>query len=360
MRLAALVLLLLSSSVALAADPGPFTLSIQTPPYFMPVGSPVDVTGLLTANGWVSAGFPLESVVVRHDGVAEPATMTGADGSYRITVTAKARGLHLLRAYSDPVRSTYHVESPLASYRAVVPPGPPTALAIENIVDTYDARITWGAPADNGGAPVLGYKVYRDAGNGPVLIATTSDTVRTATDRMVPSSTWTYSVKARNVAGDGAPAALAFTAPPVPPADLFTASTPEYRRCWETPDCWRPWSQHIRTTTQPFRFWVPVKGTVANEGQAIADMPVTGSVSVTFPEGSTVTLTRTVNTRIDGTYEALVGPFEWGPGDGPQNVVHYFPVQAYSTYGTAYIDAGYHALTVWVGDPYGCGYCGGY
>lgn len=341
-----------------AADPGPFSIELAAPPW-VPSGTVLQATGRILARDAVPA--PLETVALKEDGRPLGTTTTGVLGEFTFPIVAGPRGKHLLRAIADPVEGNFHVESKLASYRSVVPASPPTALDVQPVPYSLLTHVTWGPPADDGDAPVVEYKVYRFDGVATTLVALKRMPGPLAFQENVPpSSTWTYSVTGTNMAGEGAAATFVYDSPPVPPADTFTAASPEFRRCWETTACAHPWSDHIRTTTQPFRFWIPIVGLVADAGRPIVGMPVVGYVTVTYPEGATESRQATGYTRADGTYEALVGPFEWGPGNGPQNVAYYFPISTYARYGTTNLDSGYHGLEVWVGDPYPCEYgCGG-
>ncbi len=68
------------------------------------------------------------------------------------------------------------------------------------------AVLSWTAPADDGGAPVIGYDVFRRVGSGPEsLLDSTAATETIYLDGGVTNGvSYTYRVGARNTAGLGA------------------------------------------------------------------------------------------------------------------------------------------------------------
>jgi fibronectin type 3 domain-containing protein len=103
------------------------------------------------------------------------------------------------------------------------PPGPPANL-VANAASSAQVDLAWGAASDNVG--VTAYDVYR---NGTLLISlgvvtTYSDTTA------APSSTYTYTVKARDAAGNTSPASngATVTTPGPPPTLTFSPTDDTY------------------------------------------------------------------------------------------------------------------------------------
>jgi len=118
-------------------------------------------------------------------------------------------GLYLfaLRAVTEVGES---VLSDIAEARPVGPPGAPKGL-VAFWVDGA-VQLTWASPSEDGGSPVLGYRLRRaggDAGNWTEVLALT---FRDATAR--PGDTFDYTIVAFNAAGTGPAVSISFTAPP--------------------------------------------------------------------------------------------------------------------------------------------------
>ncbi len=81
-------------------------------------------------------------------------------------------------------------------------PGAPTGLTV--VAGLHSFQLSWTAPAEDGGSPILGYAIWR--GDSPITLAA-YDTVGTNTaytDLLVgDNETWYYAVAAFNQAGDG-------------------------------------------------------------------------------------------------------------------------------------------------------------
>lgn len=355
MRPAVVAVALLLLPTALAAGE-PFALVLRVPA-LVEAGVIVHAEGELTLGG---LPVPNEPVRIRQDGLSRGSTTTGVDGSYAFLVVAGARGTHTVQTFADPVRATFHLVSEPQTYTSVVAPTAVVAVAADAVPYSLYVDVTWSPPSDDGGAPVTRYEVFRDDGTSDAKIATLTGDARAFRDKVPPLTTWTYRVRAWNMAGEGPFASAAFTSPDLPYADTFTADAPVYRRCWETTDCSRSWSTPIRTTTQPFQFWVPVQGALASYGYPLSGVPVTGRVTATLPGESPLTLETSTTTRPDGTYEALVGPFVWGPDGPPHTTVHYVPISVTAMYGATTYYGYYHQLVVQVGNV-ACEYdCGGW
>lgn len=102
----------------------------------------------------------------------------------------------------------------------VTVPGPPQGLLATG--DAGFVHLTWNPPADDGGAPVTAYRLYRD---GAQIVETSARTFDDAA--VVAGTTYSYTVTAVNSQGEGGPSAAATATPtagrPSAPQD-FTAT----------------------------------------------------------------------------------------------------------------------------------------
>lgn len=81
-------------------------------------------------------------------------------------------------------------------------PGAPTALTVEGALRSLE--LSWAAPGDDGGAPVLGYVIWRGASPGELAHYQVVGDVASYTDLLVSDDeTWYYAVTAFNQAGNG-------------------------------------------------------------------------------------------------------------------------------------------------------------
>jgi hypothetical protein len=85
----------------------------------------------------------------------------------------------------------------------VGPPSAPLNLTAKSEVGMV--TLNWSEPADDGGSPITGYKVYRQVGSGsPALLNTTAASTLTYVDSTGSAGTnYTYYVVAINSEGDG-------------------------------------------------------------------------------------------------------------------------------------------------------------
>lgn len=83
-------------------------------------------------------------------------------------------------------------------------PSAPQTLTISR--GTTASTLSWSAPADNGGAPVIGYVVWRSADNGTTWTALSSSVTVTTFNVVLPAKgvKYLYSVSAKNDSGVGA------------------------------------------------------------------------------------------------------------------------------------------------------------
>ena len=117
-------------------------------------------------------------------------------------------------------------------------PGAPTGLTVNpnSVRGSTELRLSWTAPASNGGSAITGYRIERAATrSGPWRIHVSSTgsgtcTRCTYTDRgLSPNTTWFYRVRALNAQGQGAPSnvdnATTLAAPPGPPQNVRARGT---------------------------------------------------------------------------------------------------------------------------------------
>jgi titin len=101
-------------------------------------------------------------------------------------------------------------------------PTAPQSVAAEPGV--RQVALTWQAPTSEGGTPITGYKVYRTQGTGTESLLTTLGDVHAYTDSGLPNSTsYSYRIRALNLAGSGAysdAASAATWSPPGAPQTL--------------------------------------------------------------------------------------------------------------------------------------------
>ena len=107
-------------------------------------------------------------------------------------------------------------------------PEPPSAPTLTAEATPTSVDLTWTAPADNGGAPVSGYEIYRGDSAGAAVLYDTVGAVLAWSDTAVATGeTWFYEVAAVNSVGVGARSnEVSATVPePPPPADPPSAPT---------------------------------------------------------------------------------------------------------------------------------------
>src|SRR5205823_5504590 len=88
--------------------------------------------------------------------------------------------------------------------------------------------LSWSAPLNNGGTPILGYDVYRGEPSTNLTLYASVGDVRSYTDDSVTTdATYDYAVSAVNVVGEGhlsnVASATVVAPPPPPPALTFKA-----------------------------------------------------------------------------------------------------------------------------------------
>ena len=165
-------------------------------------------------------------------------------------------------------------EGPRSSEVSATPatvPGPPSTLQATPGVQRI--TLAWGAPADNGGSAVTGYRIWRGITSGGEVVLTAVGNVLTYLDTGVSvGTTYYYQVSAVNAVGDGPRSTEAYATPTSP------ANQPP--RCVVT--------------------------TPASGDHVSGVYPVTGNS--TDPDGSAVR----VEVRVDGgTWDNATGTSSW-------------------------------------------------
>ena len=117
--------------------------------------------------------------------------------------------------------------SPVSTHTFTMPdvPGAPTGLTVTADPQGTSATATWSPPASDGGRPVVQYLATR---SGTTSIQTVDVTTATWSD-LTPGATYTFSVRARNAIGDGAPATVQVTMPvkPSAPTGVTVTAAPD-------------------------------------------------------------------------------------------------------------------------------------
>lgn len=133
-------------------------------------------------------------------------------------------------------------ESAQASARTMGTPWAPRNVTGEAGPGLGEATVRWGAPADDGGRPVLGHRIFaRNASGALAPVAEVSDASRTWTEHgLAPGAARIYVVRAVNELGVGDASVEATTRAAAPPG-APTLSAPitadvDTRIAWTTPD----------------------------------------------------------------------------------------------------------------------------
>ena len=151
-------------------------------------------------------------------------------------------GLTNGRQHAFEVRARNRVGAGAARGALATPVGPPGAPAsLTATAGNGEVALVWGAPADDGGAPITGYE-YRHAAGGAVPVGTPWQSAGLDLERTVTGLTngqqYAFEVRARNRVGvSAARGALATpVGPPGAPASLAaTAGDEEVALAWSAP-----------------------------------------------------------------------------------------------------------------------------
>ncbi len=128
--------------------------------------------------------------------------------------------------------------SPEASATPLGPPAPPSAVFAAPSSGTV--TVTWSDPADNGGLPVTGFRIYRaEEGAPPALLASPAVSGTYEDVAVTNGLTYNYSLSALNAAGEGllsgAVSAMPVGPPPAPRAVAATAGPARAALTWQVP-----------------------------------------------------------------------------------------------------------------------------
>jgi subtilisin len=123
------------------------------------------------------------------------------------------------------------------------PPDPPSEPALSASAGDASALLSWTAPADDGGATISGYEVYRGTAAGSATPHATVGNVLTFTDTgLANGTTYWYWVAAVNVAGIGDPSnevsvtpSASATAPSAPTGLTAKVQGSSVRLAWSAP-----------------------------------------------------------------------------------------------------------------------------
>ncbi|MCU1391669.1 MAG: putative thermolysin family peptidase [Ilumatobacteraceae bacterium] len=177
------------------------------------------------SNGSAITGYTVTPYI---GGVAQPTFPVGPATFYL------ASGLPNGTTYTFKVTATNAVGPGPASAASnamttITVPGAPTGVTAA-AASTSSINVSWAAPSSNGGSPIISYAVTPSTGGSALAAVTVAGTSASITG-LTPSTTYTFTVKASNVAGSGpgsasasatTPAAVDSSPPPV------TTPTPKF------------------------------------------------------------------------------------------------------------------------------------
>ncbi|HEV8358946.1 MAG TPA: fibronectin type III domain-containing protein [Candidatus Thermoplasmatota archaeon] len=156
-------------------------------------------------------------VTVAHAGggvVAQAAYTVGshADDGFRFDKVGAASA-----GYEDSAEPALRiwVDDLCVALGAPAPPSPPRALHAEPVVDQGSVALGWQTPVTDGGAEILGYRVYRagDPDSAPALVGEAPADATAFVDPARPLGTANfYRVAAFNAVGEGSPSNAACAA----------------------------------------------------------------------------------------------------------------------------------------------------
>ena len=204
---------------AIGAGP-PSAPSNPVTPATLP-GAPTAVTAEVGGNAavrvhWLPPAFDGGSAVESYRLVSNPGGVTTTVPGDALQATVD--GLVLGESYTFTVAATNRrgegppsaASNPVTTLAVPDPPSDVTAVAGD-----ASASLSWTAPADQGGGPVLSYRVEADPGTLEVVVAAPETTA------VVPGldngTTYTFTVTATNAVGDSPPSQPSNAVTPQPP-----------------------------------------------------------------------------------------------------------------------------------------------
>ena len=116
--------------------------------------------------------------------------------------------------------------APTSTQQTKTVPGSPSGLTTMTISGTQ-VSLTWSAPTNVGGSPILGYKIESKKGTDSftILVKNTNNTIQSYSNSgLTPSATYTYRVSAINSVGVGDPSGEASVTPKDNDKPILTAT----------------------------------------------------------------------------------------------------------------------------------------
>ncbi|MGL5865011.1 MAG: fibronectin type III domain-containing protein [Dermatophilaceae bacterium] len=180
----------------------------------VPPGAPIGVTAVPTDRSvtlqWghpdTDGGARVSRYLLLRDNGSGVLTQVGATAGTAFTDTGLTNGVE----YRYVVRASTSVGDGLGSAPVTATPDSgatvvPTEPRDFAVVGGTSARMTWSAPASDGGSTVSGYRVYRSvAGGGESLLSEVGASSRAVEDRSCPvQQSCAYQVAAVNAVGEG-------------------------------------------------------------------------------------------------------------------------------------------------------------
>lgn len=198
--LAVIVVAALIVPLAPATADTPATITISVPEYGL-AGGHATMLGSLRQSG---VGLAAQSIDIWRDGERVGTARTDLSGGFTFNVPLPASvgrvSVQATWLTGQPVEE----RGPVRTIRSAFPPGPPSApTAAETTLANVD--VAWGAPTDDGGAPVTQYVVLRKVESGGwIPVRTQAASALSWTDTSAPPADWSsYAIVARNPVGDG-------------------------------------------------------------------------------------------------------------------------------------------------------------
>jgi fibronectin type 3 domain-containing protein/C1A family cysteine protease len=197
----------------------------SAPTSMVAVAGPTYVDLSWSSNGSNLAGFHLYRGT-DVDGESLFQTLESQARSYRdSTVTAGTTYYYRVDAFNDLFSSSPSSE---AFARIPIVPNAPTTLVAT--VSGSSVHLTWAAPSDDGGAPILSYKVYRGVSAGGEAASPIGTVGTSAYDDLTTTvgTRYYYLVKAVNAVGDSVTSNEAVARVPTVPSEptFLTAVVP--------------------------------------------------------------------------------------------------------------------------------------
>ncbi|SDT35204.1 Serine protease, subtilisin family [Friedmanniella luteola] len=130
-------------------------------------------------------------------------------GAHPTATPAQAVGALTRTAGADAVRDRAGSPDRLLYTGPVTAPGKPTKVAAKKNDRARTATVSWSTPVADGGRAVTGYRVTRNGkdarGQGPVTVTVSAGTRSHTFPRLRKGSAYTFTVRAVNAVGAGAP-----------------------------------------------------------------------------------------------------------------------------------------------------------